>query len=86
METLKHSEVTGAIIKAFYSVYNELGPGFLEKVYENALAIELRSLGFAVEQQKPITVLNFGKTPEFKRRIFDVRPVELFSHLVKPDI
>ncbi|CAN5438012.1 hypothetical protein BH10ACI2_BH10ACI2_01760 [soil metagenome] len=39
MEQLKHSESTGKIIKAFYSVYNELGFGFLEKVYENSLVI-----------------------------------------------
>ena len=50
----------GAIIKAFYSVYNELGSGFLEKVYENALAVELRSLGLIVEQQKLITVYYRG--------------------------
>ena len=53
---LKHSETTGKIIKAFYSVYNELGYGFLEKVYENALVVELRSIGLMVEQQKPINV------------------------------
>jgi GxxExxY protein len=38
--TLKHSDLTSAIIGAFYDVYNELGYGFLEKVYENALAHE----------------------------------------------
>ena len=37
----KHSSVTEQIIKAFYHVYNELGHGFLEKVYENALVIQL---------------------------------------------
>jgi len=56
MENLKHSEVTGAVIKAFYKVYNSLGYGFLEKVYENALVIELRELGLTVEQRKPIFV------------------------------
>ena len=53
---MKHSEVTEKIIKAFYKVYNSLGNGFLEKVYENALIIELRSEGLLVFQQKPITV------------------------------
>ena len=36
-----HEEITGSIIRAFYTVYNTLGYGFLEKVYENALAHEL---------------------------------------------
>jgi len=61
MDTLKHSEITGAIIKSFYTVYNSLGYGFLEKVYENALAIELIEVGLAVEQQKPINVFYRGK-------------------------
>ena len=45
-----HKEITDQIIKCFYSVYNTLGYGFLEKVYENALLIELRSLGLLVEK------------------------------------
>lgn len=53
---LKHKELTDAILKAFYKVYNTLGYGFLEKVYENALAIELRKQGYSVEQQVPIKV------------------------------
>lgn len=56
MEQLKYSETTGNIIKGFYAVYNDLGFGFLEKVYENALVVELRSPGLDVEQQKPLTV------------------------------
>ena len=56
MENLKHSEITGAIIKSFYRVYNSLGYGFLEKVYENALVIELVELGLLVEQQKGVNV------------------------------
>ncbi|MBD3320045.1 MAG: GxxExxY protein [Chitinivibrionales bacterium] len=51
-----HEGVTTKIIKAFYAVYNTLGYGFLEKVYENALAIELKKSGFKVEQQKNIKV------------------------------
>ncbi len=42
---LKHENLTGQIIKAFDNVYNELGYGFLEKVYETALALELESMG-----------------------------------------
>ncbi|MEP6844379.1 MAG: GxxExxY protein [Panacibacter sp.] len=120
---MKHEETTNLIIKAFYKVYNTLGYGFLEKVYENAMRIELLHLGLFVEQQKRINVyylsemvgdyyadlevsnlvivelkaheniieehenqlvnylkateievgllLNFGKKPEVKRKVFD---------------
>ena len=60
MHDLKHSDTTGKIIKAFYKVYNTLGYGFLEKVYENALAIELREMGLNVSQQQPIKVYYGG--------------------------
>lgn len=118
----KHSDITEKIIKAFFKVYNKLGYGFLEKVYENAMFFELKKSGLYVEKQKRIKVyyeemivgdyfadlivnetvivelkatetlhkeheyqlinylkatdieigllLNFGKTPEFKRKIF----------------
>ena len=52
----KESELTGSIINAFYHVYNQLGHGFLEKVYENALAHELRKRKYEVSQQAPIKV------------------------------
>lgn len=52
----KHSELTEIIIKAFFNVYNSLGYGFLEKVYENSMMIELQSLGLNCEKQKPISV------------------------------
>ena len=48
--------VSRAIIGAAYEVSNRLGVGFLEKVYENSLAYELRKNGFEVEQQSPICV------------------------------
>ncbi len=51
-----HSEISNKIIKAFYTVYNTLGYGFLEKVYENSMMIELRKTGVDCEQQKSITV------------------------------
>ncbi len=51
-----HSEITNLIIKAYYNVYNKLGFGFLEKVYENAMMIELERLNLKCEKQKPITV------------------------------
>ena len=53
---MKHEQITEKIIQAFYKVYNTLGYGFLEKVYENAMFIELTSLGFQVEKQKKILV------------------------------
>ncbi|GAB4287298.1 MAG: GxxExxY protein [Marinilabiliales bacterium] len=122
MNELFHKELSGKIINCFYTVYNTLGFGFLEKVYENAMMIELRENGIKAEKQKPIKVyyneelvgeyfadiivedliiielkaaegiveehelqlinylkatdkevgllLNFGKKPEFRRKIF----------------
>ena len=58
---LKHSETTEQIISAFYTVYNKLGYGFLEKVYENSLAIELKKRGVGVQQQFPIEVYYEGE-------------------------
>jgi len=57
----KHVELTEQIIGAFYEVYNVLGFGFLEKIDENALAIELENRGLAVEQQAPIVVRYAGQ-------------------------
>jgi len=56
MEKYKHNELTDKIIQAFYCVYNELGFGFLENVYQNALYFELLNRGFEVESQKAIDV------------------------------
>src|SRR5690554_6686785 len=119
---LLHKDLTDQILKAFYDVYNELGYGFLEKVYQNSLYLELKSRGFDVKAQGQIKVfykgfevgeyfadlivndliilelkakdyiieefewqlvnylratpievgllLNFGKQPEFKRKVF----------------
>ena len=55
-EEYLYKDLTAEIIGCFYEVYNELGYGFLEKVYENALKYELEKKGFKVEKQKPITV------------------------------
>ncbi len=122
LENYKHSDITELLIKAFYNVYNKLGYGFLEKVYERALEIECKNLGLKCLCQCPIEVfydnevvgfyiadmivnqfviveikaasaitaehetqlvnylkateievgllLNFGKKPEFKRKVF----------------
>lgn len=51
-----HSELSDQIIKCFYNVYNVLGFGFLEKVYQKALEIELRNTGLVFESQYPIKV------------------------------
>jgi GxxExxY protein len=59
--TFKHTDITDLIIKAFYTVYSTLGYGFLEKVYRNALAIELRKLGLDVIPEARITVYYDGK-------------------------
>ncbi|WP_426065141.1 GxxExxY protein [Flavobacterium sp. DSP2-3-1] len=120
---LKHKELTDGILKTFYEVYNELVYGFLEKVYQNSMYIELKNKGYQVEAQNKIKVyykgtevgefsadlivenliilelkavdyivkdfenqilnylrstdcevgllLNFGKKPEFRRKIFE---------------
>lgn len=122
MNELIYKDFSNRIIQCFYNVYNTLGFGFLEKVYENAMMVELRKNGLFAEKQKPIEVyygdqmvgsyfadiiveskiilelkaaeclieehelqlinylkatelelgllLNFGKKPEFKRKIF----------------
>ena len=57
----KHSDLTEKIIGAFFTVYKRLGYGFSEKVYENALVLELRKLGLKVEQQKRIPVYYDGQ-------------------------
>lgn len=53
---IKHKEITDAVICCFYSVYNALGYGFLEKVYENSLVHELMKRGIAALPQYPIHV------------------------------
>jgi len=57
----KHTDITELIIKAFYKVYNALGYGFLEKVYRNALVIELRKLGLEVIPEACIRVYYEGE-------------------------
>ena len=57
---MKHEELTDAVICCFYTVYNTLGYGFLEKVYENALLIELQKRGLSATAQQPVTVYYQG--------------------------
>lgn len=56
MDKLLHKELTDEIIGAFYDVYNELGYGFLEKVYQNALYYELLERGFKVVPKPKVNV------------------------------
>ena len=51
-----YSELTNKIIGSAYRVFEELGAGFLEKVYENAMIIELEEQGLQVQQQYPLKV------------------------------
>jgi GxxExxY protein len=126
-----HQDLTDKIIKAFYNVYNNLGYGFQEKVYENSMMIELKSMGLFCIKQKAISVyykgfivgeyfadiivenkviielkaaegivdahqaqllnylrateievgllLNFGKTPQIKRQIFENKYKDQFK-------
>jgi hypothetical protein len=84
MADLLYSDITDKVLKAFYTVYNKLGFGFLEKVYENALLLELLEAaeGLIVEHELQLInylkatdlevglLLNFGKKPEFRRKVF----------------
>ena len=62
VESLKHSNLTDAIIGSFYEVYNELGQGFLESVYRQVLTFVLHSKGLQAEQEKTVEVLFRGQT------------------------
>ena len=57
----KHKTLTAAIISIFYRVYNKLGYGFLEKIYENAMMIEFRKADIPAESQSPIRVVYEGE-------------------------
>lgn len=57
---MEQGELTAGIINAFYDVYNTLGYGFLEKVYENALVHELRKRGYEIVPQAPLKVYYDG--------------------------
>ena len=61
MNATQINEITEKIIGCAYIVGNALGCGFLEKVYENALAIEIAKTGLRIEQQHGV---NVGSTPD----------------------
>ncbi len=58
---MEHEELTRQVIGAAYEVYNKLGSGFLESVYERALSIELNKLGLAAVHQHRVPVYYEGQ-------------------------
>jgi GxxExxY protein len=56
LTNIKHQDITDKVIKIFYKVYGQLGYGFLEKIYENAVMIELSKEGIPAVPQSPIKV------------------------------
>lgn len=60
-QDVRFNDITGKIIEIFYKVYNKLGYGFLEKVYENAMMIELRREGIPAVPQSAIKVFYEGE-------------------------
>lgn len=56
MKIFPHQDLTKALIGIYYDVYNELGYGFLERVYHNAFQIELRLRGYEFDSQKKLNV------------------------------
>ncbi|HJT65936.1 MAG TPA: GxxExxY protein [Pyrinomonadaceae bacterium] len=87
------NNLTGVVIGCAYKVHNVLGPGFLEKIYENALKIELNKLGIDVQQQKELPVWYEGMRvglyyPDLwidRRLIIEIKAVQNLSkeHEVK---
>jgi GxxExxY protein len=60
MADLGNKDLSGRVIEAAIAVHTALGPGFLESVYENALAVELNARGIRFEQQKTVKILHRG--------------------------
>ena len=62
LPSIPHAELTGRLIGAYYTVYNELGYGFLESVYERAMEIALAGSGLEIQRQPSIDVIYRGET------------------------
>ena len=73
---LKHAELTDKIIGVYYDVYNELGYGFLESVYEESMAMALREAGLQAGRQVAVPVLFRGQ------QVGDFRADLLVEHKV----
>jgi GxxExxY protein len=67
--SLEFEELTGKIIGAAIEVHRQLGPGFIESIYENALVYELRKRGLKVEQQLEAPVFYDGNVEVGKHRL-----------------
>ncbi len=61
MEKWGKEELTDKIINACINVHKELGPGFLENIYHNALLVELKKINLAIESEKEVRVTYCGK-------------------------
>lgn len=82
-----YKELTDRVIGCSYKVHNELGAGFLEKVYQNALAIEFKEMGISFEQECPLCVSYHGQivgeyVPDFiidRKVIVELKAVSMLS-------
>ena len=73
---MQHSELTEKIIACAYAVYNKMGHGYLESVYERCMLIELADIGLNAEARKPLKVLYKGQIVgdvEVKRKVKDLQ-------------
>jgi len=66
---LEFEDLTGKIIGAAIEVHRQLGPGFIESIYENALVYELRKRGLKVEQQLEVPIIYDGNVEVGKHRL-----------------
>ena len=66
---LEHEDLTGKIIRAAIEVHRQLGPGFIESIYENALVYELRNRGMRLEQQLEVPIIYNGQFAVGKHRL-----------------
>jgi len=66
---LEFADLTGKIIGAAIEVHRQLGPGFIESIYENALVYELRKRGLKVEQQLEVSIIYDGNIEVGKHRL-----------------
>jgi GxxExxY protein len=66
-KTFLHAEITEKILKAAFEVSKELGSGFLESVYKNAMVIALRAKGLKVETERPISVMFRGQQDRIQK-------------------
>ncbi len=68
MSQIGHRDLSGKVIAAAIAVHRELGPGFIESIYEESLCIELEEQGIKYERQKPLQILYKGRVVGEHRR------------------